>query len=330
MVFVIPGIVLEDYFMNFADKRVLVTGGSGFVGSNLIPLLKKAGALVSAPDRLKYDLLRQRDVRRMFEDIKPEVVFHLAAYVGGILANRDKPADFCYRNLFLGAEVIHQAQMAGVQKYITLMGGCSYPAHAPSPIQETELWQGYPQPESAPYSLAKAMAHELAKAYRSQYGLNAIVLVPGNIYGPYDNFDLEGSHVIPALIRKYVEAKERGDKEVMAWGSGKPLRDFIYVGDVCDAILLAAQDYDSPELINISSGQRISIRELVELVAELIDFRGQVVWDTSKPDGQMDKGFAVERMKEVLRYTPHTNLKEGLRKTLDWFLANRENLRKVH
>ena len=174
------------------------------------------------------------------------------------------------------------------------------------------------------------MAHELAKAYRSQYGLNAIVLVPGNIYGPYDNFDLEGSHVIPALIRKYVEAKERGDKEVLAWGSGKPLRDFIYVGDVCDAILLAAQDYDSPELINISSGQRISIRELVELVAELIEFRGQVVWDTSKPDGQMDKGFAVERMKEVLRYTPHTNLKEGLRKTLDWFLANRENLRKVH
>ena len=316
--------------MNLAGKRVLVTGGSGFVGSNLIPILEKAGALVSAPARSNYDLLRQEDVKRMFEDIEPEVVFHLAAYVGGILANRNKPADFCYRNLFLGSELIHQAHMAGVQKYITLMGGCSYPAHAPSPIEETELWQGYPQPESAPYSLAKAMAHELAKAYRSQYGLNAIVLVPGNIYGPFDNFDLQGSHVIPALIRKFVEAKERGDVEVQAWGSGKPLRDFIYIGDLCDALVLAAQEYDSPDLINISSGRRISIRELVALVAELTEFFGRVVWDSSKPDGQMDKGFAVERMKQILRYIPRTNLRDGLRKTIEWFLAHRRNLREVH
>jgi GDP-L-fucose synthase len=330
MVFVGPGIVLEGYVVNLAGKRVLVTGGSGFVGSNLIPLLEKAGGLVSAPSRSEYNLLLQGDVKRMFEDLKPEVVFHLAAYVGGILANRDKPADFCYRNLFLGAEVLHQAQIAGVRKYITLIGGCSYPAHAPSPIQETELWQGYPQPESAPYSLAKAMAHELAKAYRRQYGLNAIVLVPGNIYGPYDNFDLQGSHVIPALIRKYVEAKDRGDVEVLAWGSGKPLRDFIYIGDVCEAALLAAREYDSPDLINISSGRSISIRELVELVAELTEFRGRVIWDSSKPDGQMDKGFAVERMKQILRFTPQTNLKDGLRITIDWFLAHRVNLREVY
>ena len=315
--------------MELAGKRVLVTGGSGFVGSNLIPFLKKAGAVVSAPDRAEYDLMRQLDVVRMFEDLRPEIVFHLAAYVGGILANRDKPADFCYRNLFLGAEVIHQAQQTGVKKYITLMGGCSYPAHAPSPIEEIQLWQGYPQSESAPYSLAKAMAQELAKAYRRQYGLNAIVLVPGNIYGPHDNFDLQGSHVIPALIRKYIEAKERGDAEVVAWGSGKPLRDFIYIGDVCEAILLAAQTYDGSDLINISSGQRTSIRELVDLVAELTGFQGRVVWDTTKPDGQMDKGFAVERMKKILGFTPRISLRGGLQKTIDWFLSHRGKLREV-
>ena len=315
--------------MELAGKKVLVTGGSGFVGSNLIPFLKKAGAVVSAPDRAEYDLMRQLDVVRMFEDLRPEIVFHLAAYVGGILANRDKPADFCYRNLFLGAEVIHQAQQTGVKKYITLMGGCSYPAHAPSPIEEIQLWQGYPQSESAPYSLAKAMAQELAKAYRRQYGLNAIVLVPGNIYGPHDNFDLQGSHVIPALIRKYIEAKERGDAEVVAWGSGKPLRDFIYIGDVCEAILLAAQTYDGSDLINISSGQRTSIRELVDLVAELTGFQGRVVWDTTKPDGQMDKGFAVERMKKILGFTPRITLRGGLQKTIDWFHSHRGKLREV-
>lgn len=315
--------------MELAGKRVLVTGGSGFVGANLIPLLQGTGAQVFAPRRLEYDLLRQKDVVKMFEDLQPEVVFHLAAYVGGILANRDKPADFCYRNLVLGAEVIHQAQQAGVKKYITLMGGCSYPALAPSPIEETQLWQGYPQPESAPYSLAKAMAYELAKAYRRQHGLNAIVLVPGNIYGPHDNFDLQGSHVIPALIRKYIEAKERGDAEVVAWGSGKPLRDFIYIGDVCEAVLLAAKTYDGSDLINISSGQRTSIRELVDLVAELTGFHGRVVWDTSKPDGQMDKGFAVERMKKILGFTPRTLLREGLQKTIDWFLSHRGKIREV-
>jgi GDP-L-fucose synthase len=315
--------------MELAGKKVLVTGGSGFVGANLVPLLRKAGAQVFAPCRAEYDLLWQRDVVKMFADLQPEVVFHLAAYVGGILANRDKPADFCYRNLFSGAEVIHQAQEAGVKKYITLMGGCSYPALAPSPIEETQLWQGYPQPESAPYSLAKAMAHELAKAYRRQYGLNAIVLVPGNIYGPHDNFDLHGSHVIPALIRKYIEAKERGDAEVVAWGSGKPLRDFIYIGDVCEAVLLAAKTYDGSDLINISSGRRTSIRELVDLVAELTGFQGRVVWDTSKPDGQMDKGFAVERMKKILGFTPRTSLREGLQNTITWFLANRGKLREV-
>ncbi|NDA10315.1 MAG: GDP-L-fucose synthase [Verrucomicrobia bacterium] len=315
--------------MELAGKRVLVTGGSGFVGSNLIPLLKQAGAEVFAPTRQEYNLLRQEDVSRMFSELRPEVVFHLAAYVGGILANRDKPADFCYRNLILGAEVIHHAHLAGVQKYITLMGGCSYPAEASSPIDEMQLWRGYPQPESAPYSLAKAMGYELAKAYRRQYGLHAIVLVPGNIYGPFDNFDLESSHVIPALIRKYHEAKEQGKTEVVAWGSGKPLRDFIYIGDVCEAVILAARNYDREDLINISSGQRVSIRNLVELIAELTGFTGKVVWDSTKPDGQFDKGFSVERMNKILGFRPKTSLLDGLQKTIEWFRINRGTLREL-
>ncbi|NCZ96435.1 GDP-L-fucose synthase [bacterium] len=315
--------------MELAGKRVLVTGGSGFVGSNLIPLLKQAGAEVFGPTRQEYNLLRQEDVSRMFSELRPEVVFHLAAYVGGILANRDKPADFCYRNLILGAEVIHHAHLAGVQKYITLMGGCSYPAEASSPIDEMQLWRGYPQPESAPYSLAKAMGYELAKAYRRQYGLHAIVLVPGNIYGPFDNFDLESSHVIPALIRKYHEAKEQGKTEVVAWGSGKPLRDFIYIGDVCEAVILAARNYDREDLINISSGQRVSIRNLVELIAELTGFTGKVVWDSTKPDGQFDKGFSVERMNKILGFRPKTSLLDGLQKTIEWFRINRGTLREL-
>ena len=315
--------------MELAGKRVLVTGGSGFVGSNLIPLLKQAGAEVFGPTRQEYNLLRQEDVSRMFSELRPEVVFHLAAYVGGILANRDKPADFCYRNLILGAEVIHHAHLAGVQKYITLMGGCSYPAEASSPIDEMQLWRGYPQPESAPYSLAKAMGYELAKAYRRQYGLHAIVLVPGNIYGPFDNFDLESSHVIPALIRKYHEAKEQGKTEVVAWGSGKPLRDFIYIGDVCEAVILAARNYDREDLINISSGQRVSIRNLVEMIAELTGFTGKVVWDSAKPDGQFDKGFSVERMNKILGFRPKTSLLDGLQKTIEWFRINRGTLREL-
>ena len=315
--------------MELAGKRVLVTGGSGFVGSNLIPLLKQAGAEVFAPTRQEYNLLRQKDVSRMFSELRPEVVFHLAGYVGGILANRDKPADFCYRNLILGAEVIHHAHLAEVQKYITLMGGCSYPAEASSPIDEMQLWRGYPQPESAPYSLAKAMGYELAKAYRRQYGLHAIVLVPGNIYGPFDNFDLESSHVIPALIRKYHEAKEQGKTEVVAWGSGKPLRDFIYIGDVCEAVILAARDYDREDLINISSGQKVSIRNLVELIAELTGFTGKVLWDSTKPDGQFDKGFSVERMNKILGFKPKTSLRDGLQKTIEWFRVNRGSLREL-
>lgn len=313
---------------SFAGKRVLVTGSSGFVGKNLVPLLINEGADLVCPSRSQYDLLEQEQVRKMFADVRPEVVFHLAAEVGGILANRDRPADFCYRNLFMGSTVMHEAWQSGVQRYVTLIGGCSYPATAPSPIKESALWEGYPQPESAPYSLAKAMSVELAKSYRKQHGFDAIVLVPGNIYGPYDNFSLTSSHVIPALIRKFTEARREGKSTVEAWGTGSPKRDFVYVGDACAAILRAAKSYSGPEIINLSSGTRTTIRNLVETVACLCGFTGTVEWDATKPDGQMDKGFDVTRMKDWLGFECSTSLEEGLRLTIDWFKENEREARR--
>ena len=222
-------------------SRVLVTGGGGFVGSNLVPKLRALGCDVVAPRRADYDLLDQQQVRRMFADLRPEMTVHLAARSAGILANKRFPAEFCYQNLLMNTCVLHEAQQAGVRKYVTLIGGCSYPAHAPSPIREEELWNGYPQPESAPYSLAKRMDVVMAGAYRQQYGFDAIVLLAGNLYGPGDNFNLEASHVIPATIRKMVEATDRGDKVVTVWGTGTPVRDFVYVDDVCDVMLAEAQ-----------------------------------------------------------------------------------------
>ena len=303
-------------------KRVLVTGASGFVGSNLRPLLKDTGCELICPSRRDYDLLEQQQVRRMFSDTRPHIVLHLAGLIGGILANKERPADFLYQNLLMGTIVLHEAWRAGAHKYITLMGGCSYPALAPSPIKETELWKGYPQTESAPYSLAKAMSSVQAEAYRRQYGLNAIVLVPGNLYGPHDNFNLRNSHVIPALIRKVHEAKINGLDEIVMWGTGRPVRDFVYITDACQAILLAAENYNGSDLINISSGVPTTIKELVETVVAYGGFQGRILWDITKPDGQMVKGYDVSRMRGRLGYEPPTSLQEGLRQTIAWFEAN--------
>lgn len=313
----------KNQLLHLKGKRVLVTGSTGFVGRNLVPFLQGTGCELIAPTHEEYDLLKQEEVQALFRDTRPEVVFHLAAYVGGILANRDYPADFCYRNLVMVSHPMHEAYKAGVQKFITLMGGCSYPGKADSPIKEEALWTGYPQPESAPYSLAKAMSAELAKSYRQQYGFDAIVLVPGNIYGPWDNFDLNASHVIPALIRKYLEAQEAGQTEITAWGTGAPKRDFVYIDDVCKAIVLAAETYSGSDIINISSGSRVTIRELVETISQLVGFKGTIAWDATKPDGQMDKGFDVTRMKKILGYECTTALKEGLQKTIAWYFENR-------
>ncbi|MGA2787096.1 MAG: GDP-L-fucose synthase [Verrucomicrobiota bacterium] len=313
--------------MDLTKHTVLVTGANGFVGRNLIELMRARRINPLVPTRADFDLREQTQVRRMLERIKPDVVFHLAGLVGGIGANRERPADFNYENLIMGTMMLHESWRAGVKKYITLLGGCSYPAAAPNPIKETTLFQGYPQAESAPYSLAKAMGVVQASAYRTQYGFNAICLVPGNLYGPCDNFDLRSSHVIPALIRKFLVAKEASAPEVVAWGSGKPVRDFVYVADACEAILLAAENYDGADLINISSGAGVTIRKLTETIAELAGYGGRVVWDTTKPDGQLLKEFDVTRMRQLLGYECRTSLRDGLRMTIDWIFANRSTLR---
>ncbi|HLP76282.1 MAG TPA: GDP-L-fucose synthase [Candidatus Paceibacterota bacterium] len=313
--------------MNLKSTKILVTGGSGFVGRNLVELMRNRGLDPITPSRSDFNLLEQSDIRGMLAEIKPDVVFHLAGLIGGIGANKARPADFCYENLLMGTLMLHESWRAGAQKYITLMGGCSYPAHAPSPIKEKELFNGMPQVESAPYSLAKAMSAVQAEAYRRQHQFDAIVLVPGNLYGPFDNYDLNNSHVIPALIRKYVEAKAAGKPEIAAWGSGRPTRDFVYVQDACEVILTAAEKYSGGDIINISSGRPVTIKELTETVAELVGFQGKVVWDTSKPDGQMYKGFDVTRMKEILGCECQTSLRDGLKKTLDWFLSKPAGLR---
>jgi GDP-L-fucose synthase len=311
----------------WSGKKVLLTGATGFVGSNFVPLLRRSGCELVTPSRRDYDLLEQGQVREMLRTYKPEIVFHFAGLIGGIGANKAQPADFLYENLLMGTTMLHESYRAGVGKYITLMGGCSYPAHAPSPIKETELFNGMPQPESAPYSLAKAMSSIQAAAYRRQHNFNAIVLVPGNLYGPGDNFDLKNSHVIPALIRKFLEAAAAKKPEVPAWGTGKPTRDFVYVTDACEAIFVAAEKYDQSDIINISSGQTISIKSLTETIAELTGYQGKVVWDTSKPDGQLYKGFDVSRMREILGYECRTSLRDGIRKTIDWYLSKPAGLR---
>ncbi len=300
----------------------MVTGAGGFLGEHLGASLLQRELPFTGVTRRDYDLEDQQAVRRMFHDLRPEILFHLAGYVGGILANRDYPAEFFHRNAMMNVCTFHEAWRAGVEKMICVLGGCSYPAQAPNPIREDSMWNGYPQPESAPYSLAKRMLIVQSESYRRQYRFNSIVMVPGNMYGPHDNFSLTASHVIPALIRKVLEAKAEKRDRIPVWGSGHAVRDFIYAGDVAQALVLAAETYDESEIINLSSGEPTRIRDLVETIVRLCGYAGEVVWDTSMPEGQMQKLFDVERMRQRLGYTPATRLEEGLRMTIEWFLRH--------
>lgn len=306
------------------DDRLLITGASGFLGSHVVPVLRKAfpdTALLTVR-RKDYDLLREAEVERMFRDLKPTVVIHLAAKVGGILANRDFPADFCYENLLNNTLVFEHARRARIRKLVTFMGGCSYPADAKSPIDESQFWRGYPQSESASYSAAKMMLLELSKSFRRQHGFNSIVLVPGNMYGEYDNFTLEGSHVIPAMIRKFIEARDGGKPRVEFWGTGKPKRDFVYAGDVAALVPHFLTRYETSDPINISTQTETSIRDLAETVRELTRYRGEIHWDTTRPDGQMVKIFSAAKLHSLgLRCS--TSLREGIERTIRWFEANR-------
>lgn len=305
------------------SDRILVTGATGFVGRNLMAAFAAKGYTnVTGVSSKDYDLLEQSEVRRMFAERQPGVVVHLAALSGGIKTNIERPAEFYYRNLLMQTMVMHAAWQAGVRKYLTCMGGCSYPAHAPSPIKERDMWNGYPQPESAGYSMAKKMNIVQAAMYRRQYGFNAVVTVPGNLYGPYDNYNLNDSHVIPALIRKVYEATQRGDKEIVAWGTGQPVRDFVYSRDVAEALIVTLETYDGDEFFNISSGTQTTIKELYDTVTGLMGFTGTVRWDTSRPDGQMYKGFDVTKIKELIGYECRTTLREGLTETIAWFKDN--------
>jgi GDP-L-fucose synthase len=304
-------------------KKIVVTGSTGFLGRHVMPVLnKKYGAEnVVGLSSKNYDLTDPVQVKKMFDDLKPDVLLHLAAYVGGIGANSKLPADFFYINNLLTSLAFDYAAKTKITKLIYPIGGCCYPNTSPSPISETEMWNGYPQQESAGYAMAKKVGVVASLAYKEQYGLNSVITVPGNMYGEYDNFKTTESHVIPATIRRFYEAKMNNVDKVVMWGSGKPQRDFVYAGDVAATFPFFIDDYDSTDPVNISSGTTTSIRELAETVKDLVGYTGQIVWDTTKPDGQMVKIFDTKRMKDLGLDCP-TTLREGLKKTIDWFVKN--------
>ena len=315
-------------------KKVIVTGGAGFLGSFVTAKLKERGARdIFIPRIEDYNLVDPNNIRRMYAenlkgvDPKNVVIIHLAANVGGIGANREHPAEFFYDNLMMGVELMHQAWKNGVGKFVAIGTVCAYPKFTPVPFKEDDLCIGYPEETNAPYGLAKKMMLVQAQSYRQQYGFNAIFLLPVNLYGPRDNFNLATSHVIPALIRKAVEAKERGDKELFAWGDGSPTREFLYVEDAADAIVAAAEKYNGDLPVNLGSGYEISIKDLTEMIVKMTGFEGKLTWQTDKPNGQPRRGLDVSRAKELFGWGAQVPFEEGMRRTIEWFKANREKIR---
>jgi len=305
-------------------RRVLVTGGAGFLGSVLVEQLAalEPAALV-APRSRDYDLRERDAIVQLLADARPQLVIHLAARVGGIGANREHPADFFYDNLMMGVQLLHASWQAGVEKFVALGTVCAYPKHTPVPFREEDLWAGYPEETNAPYGIAKKMLLVQSQSYREQYGFNSTFLLPVNLYGPRDNFDPHSSHVIPALIRKCVEARDSGASEIVAWGDGSPTREFLYVEDAAEGILLSAERYDSSDPVNLGSAFEISIRELTELIARLTGFTGRITWDTSKPNGQPRRKLDVTRARERFGFAAHTSFEAGLRRTVAWYEQQR-------
>ena len=321
----------ENFWQN---KKVIVTGGAGFLGSFVTAKLRERGATdIFIPRIEDYNLVDHNDIKRMYGDAlagidpKNAVIIHLAANVGGIGANREHPADFFYDNLMMGVELMHQAYKNGVGKFVAIGTVCAYPKFTPVPFKEDDLWIGYPEETNAPYGLAKKMMLVQAQAYRQQYGFNAIFLLPVNLYGPRDNFNLATSHVIPALIRKAVEAGERGDNELPAWGDGSPTREFLYVEDAADGIVTAAEKYNGDLPVNLGSGYEISIKDLTEMVARLTDFQGKIVWQTDKPNGQPRRGLDVTRAKELFGWSAQVPFEEGMKRTIEWFKENQDKIK---
>lgn len=303
----------------WAGKRVTVTGGRGFLGRPLVRMIDEAGGKVTTFSSSEYNLTQQSDVARMYRDHRPEIVIHLAARVGGIGANRDNPGSFFYENAIMGIEVMEQARQTGVSKFVQVGTVCAYPKFAPIPFSEDDLWNGYPEETNAPYGLAKKMLLVQAQAYRQQYNFNAIYLLPVNLYGPGDSVDLHNSHVIPALIRKCVEATQAKASAVEVWGTGAPTREFLYVDDAARGIVLAAERYDKTDPVNLGSSEEISVRDLVTLIAELTGFEGEIVFDATKPDGQPRRKLNVERAKREFGFTSETPFRVGIKQTIDWF-----------
>ena len=312
------------------NKKVVVTGGSGFLGSFVVEKLQSAGCNhIFIPRSSDYDLVDMDAVKRLYSVAQPDIVLHLAAVVGGIGANRTHPGEFFYKNLMMGVQMIEEGRRRKIEKFVVFGTICAYPKFAPIPFKEDDLWNGYPEETNAPYGIAKKAMLVQSQSYRRQYGFNSIYLLPVNLYGPGDNFDLETSHVIPALIRKCVEARQNGVPEIVCWGDGSPTREFLYVEDAVDGILLAAEKYNKEEPVNLGTGVEISIKDLVEKIVQFTGYEGRVSWDTSKPNGQPRRCLDISRAKESFGFQAKVDFDEGLRRTVDWFLQNQSNIREV-
>jgi len=305
---------------NLAGKRVVVTGGAGFLGRHIVRKLEERWCReIFIPRSQDYDLVRMEAVKRLYVNARPDVVVHLAARVGGIGANMRNPGSFFYENLMMGVQLMEQGRLHGIEKFVAIGTICAYPKFTPVPFREDDIWNGYPEETNAPYGLAKKMLLVQSQAYRQQYGFNAIYLLPVNLYGPGDNFDPEYSHVIPALIKKVFDAKERGEKSIVAWGTGQASREFLYVEDAAEGIVLATEKYDKPDPVNLGAGFEITIRELAELICALAGFDGKIKWDTSKPDGQPRRCLDTNRAKKEFGFVARTDLREGLKRTIEWY-----------